>query len=470
VKKICLGLLLLAWFPVSAIEQPNIIFFLADDQRNDTMACAGDSIVQTPTLDHLAEQGVRFENAFCQVPICAASRATLLSGLTQRTHGYNFGELRVPFEFVATSYPVLLKDAGYRTGFAGKYGTRFEKDGVFKKFDYMRQIKWGLVKQSDGTVRHETDLCADAAIEFIESNPQGKPFCMSVSFNATHANDRDLRPGYHFQWPESADDLYQGVQFPEPELSDVKYFKATPPFFQQERGLSRKRYYWRWDTPEKYQTNIRAYYRMITGIDNAIARVLDLLKEKGLNENTIIIYSADNGFMRGDRGLAGKWNHYDQSLRIPLIIYDPRLPQTHRNRVLTELINNVDLPATFVELAGLEVPEVYQGRSLVPLVKKSEKEWRKDIYTEHKFKAYSNWRSVREQRFKYTSFYEEKEVPYECLYDLEKDPEEFVNLVDNPEYEPVLKRLRSRMNSYISELPLAKQGSYRKKQNQKKKK
>jgi arylsulfatase A-like enzyme len=438
--------------PVVSLSKPNILFFLADDQRNDTLACAGDPIVQTPTLDKLATEGVRFENAFCQVPICAASRATLLSGLTQRTHGYNFGELPVPERYIATSYPVLLKVAGYRIGFAGKYGTRFEKQGIVKTFDFMRQISLHppLKKQPDGTLRHETDLCADAAIEFIESNPQEKPFCMSVSFNATHAQDKDHRPGYHFQWPESADGLYEDVKFPKPELSDEKYFKALPPFLQEKRGLSRKRYYWRWDTPEKYQTNIRAYYRMITGIDNAISRVLKVLKEKGLDQNTIIIYSADNGFMRGDRGTAGKWNHYEQSLRIPLIIYDPRLPEAERGRVVSELVNNVDLPATFVDFAGLEIPAVYQGHSLLPLIEGKETEWREDIFTEHKFNAYNNWHSVRNGRYKYTSYYEEEGGPYECLYDLEQDPTEFVNQANNPEYAPVLKKMKARMSSYLN--------------------
>ncbi|MGB0258595.1 MAG: sulfatase-like hydrolase/transferase, partial [Coraliomargarita sp.] len=133
-------LFLLGALCAGAAQKPNIIFFLADDQRDDILACAGDPIVQTPTLDKLAAEGFRFANSFCQVPICAASRATLLSGLTQRTHGYNFGELPVPEAYIATSYPMMLKDAGYRIGFAGKYGTRFERQGVEKAFDFMKHI------------------------------------------------------------------------------------------------------------------------------------------------------------------------------------------------------------------------------------------------------------------------------------------------------------------------------------------
>ena len=152
-------------------SKPNIIFFLADDQRDDTLGCAGNTIIQSPTLDQLAAQGVRFENTFCEVPICAASRATLFSGLSQRTHGYNFREQPVPSKYIVTSYPMMLKSAGYRIGFAGKYGTHFGGTGLKKEFDFVKNIGRNpyLKEQPDGTLRHETDLCADAAIQFIES-------------------------------------------------------------------------------------------------------------------------------------------------------------------------------------------------------------------------------------------------------------------------------------------------------------
>ena len=443
----------------TAVDKPNIIFFLADDQRNDVLGCAGNTTVKSPTLDQLAAQGVRFENAFCEVPICAASRSTLFSGLSQRTHGYNFGEPAVPSKYVATSYPKMLKDAGYRIGFAGKYGMKFEGPRLKGEFDFFEGIdrKPYLKKMEDGTMRHETDLCADAAIEFIKSNPDNKPFCMSVSFNATHAEDGDRRPGYHFQWPDSADGLYEDAEIPEPKLADDKYYKAMPPFLKDKDGLLRKRYFWRWDTPEKYQTNMRAYYRMITGIDNAIARVLKELKAKGLDQNTIIVYSADNGYMMGDRGTAGKWNHYEQSLRIPLIVYDPRLPKEQRGRVVKELVNNVDLPATFVDLGGVEIPEVYQGRSIMPLVEgKAQPDWRKDIFTEHKHKIFNNWYAVRSERYKYAVYYEEDGGPYECLYDLQKDPTELTNMAENPEYASILSKMKVRMDSYLSAYPEAK--------------
>ncbi|MBK1880049.1 sulfatase family protein [Pelagicoccus mobilis] len=437
-----------------AFAKPNIIFLLADDQRSDALGSYGNELIQTPTLDKLAENGVRFENSFCEVPICAASRSTLFSGLTQRTHGYNFGQPKVPQEYIATSYPMMLKNAGYRIGFAGKYGMSFAGPGLKDQFDFFEEIGRNpyLKQMPDGSLRHETDLCIDAGISFIDTIPEDRPFCLSISFNASHAEDRDHRPGYHFQWPDSADGLYDDIEIHAPKLSDDKYFNALPKFFQDETGLSYKRYFWRWDTPEKYQTNIRAYYRMITGIDNAIARLLETLKAKGLDQNTIIVYSADNGFMMGDRKTAGKWNHYEQSLSVPLIIYDPRLPENRRGRVITELVSNVDIAPTFVEMAGLEVPSAYQGLSLLPLIEGKSVTWREDFFCEHLFRLYNNWHGVRSERYKFAVYYDDD---YEALFDLKKDPNELNNLAQNPEYANIRRQMIKRLEEYKTAYPQA---------------
>jgi arylsulfatase A-like enzyme len=438
----------------------NILFILADDQRADVLGCYGNTLIQTPTIDGLAKNGVRFDNYFCETPICTSSRATIMTGLTQRSHGFNFGELAVPGEYIATSYSAYLKANGYRTGFAGKFGFRYDKNDKGEQFDFFKPYSLHpyFKKQPDGTLRHETDLCADAAIEFFKSNPKGQPFCMSVSFNASHADDADHRPGYHFQWPPSADLLYEDLELPLPELGDAKYFEALPSFLQDEEGLSRKRWFWRWDTPEKFQTNMRAYYRLVSGIDFAVARILAELKAAGLDQNTVIVYSADNGYMMGDRGVAGKWNHYEQSLHVPFIVYDPTLPQEKRGRVVTELTSNLDVAPTLVEWAGLPKPEVYQGESLVKLIEgEPVANWREDFFCEHKFHMYNSWHGVRGKRYKYAVYYDEPGGPYECLYDLEKDPTEFVNLAGNPEYAPLRKQMAERLDTYLEQYPLAPQ-------------
>ncbi len=443
-----------------AAPKKNIIFILADDQRRDVLGCYGNALIKTPTLDNLAAQGVRFDNFYCESPICNASRASLITGLSQRTHGTNFSAPPVDSRYIATSYPAVLKAGGYRTGFTGKYGFNFSKNDKPQQFDFFKPYGRTpyLKKMPDGTLRHETDLCADAAVEFLATNPKNKPFCLSVSFNASHAEDNDRRPGFHFQWPQSTNGMYEDVQMPLPELNDPKYFAALPPFLQDEKVLSRERYFWRWDTPEKYQTNMRAYWRMATGIDNAVARILAQLKQTGMDKNTVIVYAADNGMMLGDRGLAGKWNHYDQSLDVPFIVYDPTLPAEKRGRVVKALGSFLDVAPTFVEWAGLPVPDVYQGKSLASLVEgQPEPKWREDFFCEHAFKNYPSWQGVRGKRYKYAVYYDNG--PTEILYDLEKDPTEFTNLANDESYRAIKSQMAARLKSYLDEYPLAGQSA-----------
>ena len=158
--------------------------------------------------------------------------------------------------------------------------------------------------------------------------------------------------------------MYEDVVIAPPRLGDPAIFDALPDFLRT--TINRERYFWRWNTPEKYQTNVRAYYRMVSGIDQSIGRLMEALEEADLADNTIIVYSADNGYYMGNRGLAGKWSHYEESLRVPLIVADPRVPESQRGKATDAIALNLDLPATFLDWAGVEIPERYQGRSLAP--------------------------------------------------------------------------------------------------------
>jgi len=428
-------------------ERPNIIFFLSDDQRWDRMGCAGHPFLKTPTMDRLASSGVRFSNMLVTTPICAASRASILTGMYERAHRYTFGRPPLAKNFIDASYPVQLRAAGYRTGFTGKFGVKVFAGERQRMFDYFEPISNNpyLQKQPDGSLRHESELCGDRAIEFLKSIKTGQPFCLSVSFNAAHAADNDKRPGIgHFPWPKSVDGLYEDVEIPEPRLSSSEIFSAHPDFLK--KSLNRERFFWRWDTVEKYRKNIRAYYRMITGIDNVMGRVLDELKKLGLDGNTIIIFSGDNGYYEAQRGFAGKWSHYDESLRVPLIIYDPRTSQRNRGQVLKQMALNLDIPATILHYAGIDIPKDYQGRSLVSLVNgNSPQTWRTDTLCEHLMDATSipKWEGVRSDRYVYVRYFQQTPV-YEFLHDLQKDPDQLSNLVNEPTYAEQLKRMRTR--------------------------
>ena len=429
-----------------ARTKPNILFFLIDDQRNDTLGCAGHPIIKTPVIDSLAARGVRFRNAFVTTSICAASRASFLTGLYERTHGFTFGKPPVRRVYMDTSYPAMLKNEGYRTGFIGKYGIQTEGKPEPEIFDFFKPHRPGFLKQPDGTIRHETEVAGDHVIEFLNSNPSGQPFCLSVSFNAAHAIDGDKRPGIgHYPWPKSVDGMYEDQVIPPPRLSDPNIFENLPSFLKN--SMNRDRYYWRWDTPEKYQKNMKAYFRMISGIDTVIGRIQKQLQERGLADNTIIIYMADNGYYMGDRGFAGKWSHYEQSLRVPLIVCDPRVNNKDRGLVRDEMVLNVDIAPTLLAMAGVEIPTLYQGKDIGPLLHRKTRgiNWREDFFCEHLMdhKSIPKWEGVRGTRYVYARYFEQTPV-FEFLHDLKIDPDELINLASNPEYEDILVQMRAR--------------------------
>ena len=430
--------------------RPNILFILVDDQRADELGCAGDPYIKTPNIDRLAERGVRFKNMFVTTSICAASRASIFTGLTERTHGYTFGRPAVSADQVATSYPVLLKGAGYRTGFFGKYGVSMQSNGSM--FDVMKNLHRSpfFHKLPDGSTRHVDELVGDHAIQFLESQPEDQPFCLSMSFNIAHAEDGDKRPGIgHYPWPKAVDGIYEDGEIPLPRLRDPEIFNNMPEFLQ--KSMNRSRYFWRWDTPEKYDANIRARFRMLTGMDGTIGRVMKALETMGFADNTVVIYTADNGYYRAERGFAGKWSHFEESLRVPLVIFDPRQSKEHAGRVVDNMALNIDLTATMVDLAGVEIPERYQGTSLKPILEgKVPSEWRKDYFCEHLMRhgAIPMWEGVRGERYKYARYITQNPV-YEFLHDLEKDPDELQNFATDPEYQKVLEEMRSRTADYL---------------------
>ena len=345
-----------------ARRRPNILFFLADDQRHDQLGCAGHPVLKTPNIDRLAAGGVRFTNAFVTTSICAASRATILTGLYERSHKYTFRTQSLAPALADQSYPALLREAGYRTGFVGKFGVNVPGDATGGMFDYFRPLSRNpyFKPQPGGGRRHVSQIAGDLAVEFLRRQNADRPFCLSVSFNSPHAEDGDKKD--HYPWPKAMDGLYQGVIAPPPRLSEPEVFQSQPEFLKT--SLNRQRWFWRWDTPDKYQKNIIGYWRMISGVDHVIGRVLDQLRTQGLADNTVVIYSVDNGYYLGSRGFAGKWSHYEESLRVPLIVNDPRTDASRRGKLADQTVLNVDIPATILQLAGVSVPPGYQGRRL----------------------------------------------------------------------------------------------------------
>ena len=438
--------------PAEATEQPNIIFFLSDDHRWDHLGCAGHPILQTPNLDALAAKGTRFSNAFVTTSICAASRATIFTGLYERANKYTFRTQPISQEHCDASYPQLLKQAGYRTGFVGKFGVGVQQGTQTKWFDSYVPLNRNPYhkKQPDGSTRHVTEIAGDHAVTFLETTPKDKPFSLSVSFNAAHAEDSDKEN--HFPWPKAMDGMYDELTIPEPTMSSNEIYDAHPDFLK--KSLNRQRYFWRWDTAEKYQRNMKAYYRMLSGLDNVIGRVLQKVKDLGQSENTIVMFCGDNGYYMGQRGFAGKWSHYEESLRVPMIIYDPRATSNPAGQVNTSIALNVDLPATMLEYAGVKIPDHYQGHSLRPLVEgKTPGDWRTDFFCEHlmDYRPRPNsddggipkYEGVRGPRWTYARYFQETPV-FEFLHDLKNDPQQLKNLATDPSFKQQLETARKR--------------------------
>lgn len=428
-------------------ERPNIIFILTDDQRWDALGYAGNEFIQTPEMDKLAETGVYFSHAMSSTPICSASRASIFSGLQERTHKYTFQTGPIRQEYMEKSYPKLLKEAGYYTGFFGKFGVNY--NGKEKLFDVIedydrnngfRDYRGYYYKTLNGDTVHLTRYTGEKALEFIEDAPSDKPFCLSLSFSAPHAHDG--APKQYF-WQEEPGRLYNNMQMPGPELAEDTWFERLPE--QVREGFNRTRWYWRYDTPEKYQHSIKGYYRMIKGVDMEIAKIRKKLTEKGLDKQTVIMLMGDNGYFLGERQLAGKWLMYDNSVRVPLIIYDPR---TRAHYDIEEMAMNTDIPATIADLAGIEQPASWHGNSLVPLVSGKQKSLSRDtVLIEHlwEFENIPPSEGIRTSEWKYFRYVNNKSI--EELYNLKDDPDETVNLAKNEAFAKVLHKLRKKCDA-----------------------
>jgi len=421
--------------------RPNLLVIVTDDQRADQLGCAGHRFVQTPQIDALARRGVRFTNAFVTTAICAASRASILTGTWEGTHGYTFGTPPLGAEFADQAWPQLLRRSGYRTGFVGKWGVRTQPRAAAAMWDLFQPMRAPyLKKQPDGSTRHLTDVAADRAIAFLRGGPtDAAPFCLMLCFNAPHAEDANE---LQYIPPPNLAGLYSDVTVPPPPSSEPAFFAALPGF--QQESMNRKRWRWRFDTEAKYQRMVKNYWAMITGIDRAVGRVLAELQALGKAENTVVLFTSDNGYFLGERGFAGKWTIHEPSIRVPLIVHDPRPAATH-GAIVEQLVLNVDLAPTILDLAGLTAPETYQGRNLSPLLAGQRPPWRQDFFYEHLFdnREIAKSEGVRARRWVYSRYFEQEPV-YEELYDLAADPLQEHNLARRADHAATLMQMRSR--------------------------
>ncbi len=417
----------------------NIVVLYADDWRHDTLGAAGNPVVKTPQLDQLAREGVRFTHNYVTTAICGASRASLFTGQWVSRHGNPaFAMFKTPW---IETYPGILRANGYFVGHVGKWHNgRFPAE----QFDFGRAYHgthW--LDQPDGSRIHVTQKNEEDALEFLRTRPSGQPFCLTLAFFATHAEDRN--PLQFLPQPESMA-WYREVSIPVPRTAADEYFRRLPPFIANERNEGRVRWHWRFDTPEKFQAMMKNYYRLATEVDTTCGRIVQELRRQGLLEDTLIVFTTDNGYYHAEHGLADKWYPHEESIRTPLIVRDPRIPASRRGRTIDAMTLNVDLAPTFLAAAGMPPPARMQGRDLAPLYLASKRvDWRTEFFYEHgtirNVDFIPSSEALVRRDVKYILW---PDFDHEELFDLRTDPGETDNLALRPQHARTLAALRAR--------------------------
>jgi N-acetylglucosamine-6-sulfatase len=451
----------------AADKRPNIIFILTDDQRYDAIGCLGNPPwLKTPNMDRLVKGGLHLKNTFCPMSLCAPSRASFLTGKYATRTGVRDNSVSFPPENV--TFPRLLHDAGYETAFIGKWhmGRQNEPQPGFDR--WVSFIGQGVyndpVLNFDGKdvkkPGYMTDLLNDYAIEFLKRKRE-KPFCLYLAHKAVH-DPREPAPRHAT--------LYANETYPLPP--SAKYNMEGKPNCVRKQSVLAKGQTFPPD-PEKWQENTRRYYRCLGAVDDGIGQILKTLSDIGELNNTIIILAGDNGYLLGEHGQWDKRFAYEESMKILFVVYFPGMvkPGTVRD----EMILNVDMAPTLLDLAGVPVPSYMQGKSFKPILQGKSVKWREDFlyhyYLEfdlakmppeqkERFQKMSkNFdpgplltpenMAVRTNEWKYITYPGINDI--DELYNLKNDPYEMKNLASDLKYADVLKNMKTRMIQLVEE-------------------
>ena len=528
----------------AATQRPNIVYIMCDDHAFQCISAYGSPISKrapTPNIDRIAERGMRFDRAFVENSLSTPSRACLMTGLYSNQNGQR--QLGEGIDTTRTFFTEQLQQAGYQTAVVGKWHMGCDPKGFDYYHIYNDQGQYYNPQyrgtDTDGKYiveeGYSTDLTTDHALSFIEHRDTNKPFCLLLHHKAPHRNwlantkyfgmydnvtfpmpetfyddyetrgsavrtqkmsvTKDMRWEQDFKVPEMLDtanadswDSYLSLMNevnrmnPEQRIAWGKYY------FPRNRRLLEARLTGKELDEWKYQNYIRDYMSVIKSVDESVGRVLDYLDSHGLTENTIIVYTSDQGFYMGEHGWFDKRFMYEESLRTPLLIAYPGHIQP--GTVCNKLVQNIDYAPTFLDLAGISKPKELPGRSLTPLFKAGDKVkgWRNSIYyhyydypTYHMVRKHDG---VRTDRYKLIHFYgaggldavkenkyqrqpgtrehgcmtyltslgyfepKDSAVNYNELYDLQADPHELNNLYGKPGYEKITKQLQKQLNDY----------------------
>lgn len=457
-------------------SRPNILWLFSDDHAFQAIGAYGGRLQSsnlTPNLDSIAREGMRFDKCYVGNSICAPSRATLLTGKHSHLNGKidNLG----PFNHDQQQFQKILRQNGYQTAMIGK----IHLHGKMQGFDYWEVLPGQgryenpiFISESGKKTYegHSTDVITDRALQWLKTGrDETKPFMAMVHYKAPH---RNWIPAERFR------KKFETMSFPEPDTLFDDYKGRGTAARKQDLSIAKtmtmghdfKVDRWAYRKKEllesgligkelvraKYQAYMRDYLACIAGVDENVGRLLDYLKESGLDKNTVVMYSADQGFYLGEHGWFDKRFMYEESFRTPLLAKWPGVIQP--GSINTDLVQNIDFAETFLDLAGIEAPADMQGKSIVPLLKgNTPADWRDSLY--YHYYEYPGCHSVRRhegvatQRYKLIRFYG-PDVPnaeeWE-LYDLKRDPREMKNEYNNPEYKAVVQTMKEKLTALIKE-------------------
>jgi len=486
-------------------ERPNILFIMSDDHAEQAISCYGNSPIETPNIDRIAHEGIRFNNSFVTNSICAPSRATILTG--KYSHNIGLRDNRDVFDGSQLTFPKLLQEADYGTSLIGKWHLKTTPAG-FDRWEILRgqgQYYNPVFYTEEGETKYTgytTDIITDRALNALENRDASRPFCMMVQHKAPHRNwmpdikhlqtaedveapvpdtfyddyetrsaaaeeadmriddmflsfDLKLHPdayqqetgtGGNVEWARNAPETWEATYnrlTPEQKKAWDAYYDEVNEEFKSSNFTDRELSEW------KYQRYINDYLKCVISLDENIGRLLKYLDENDLSDNTIVVYTSDQGFYLGEHGWYDKRFMYEESLSMPLVMrYPGTIPA---GQVSDEIVLNLDFAPTFLEFAGAAIPGEMQGRSMRPLMTgPGNIEWRDSMYY-HYYEYPHGWHDVkrhygiRTQRYKLIHFYHDIDA-WE-LYDLENDPNEVANLYDHPEYQTVVEKLKIQLRS-----------------------
>ena len=479
--------------PEAAEKKMNILYIMSDDHSYQTISAYDQRYIHTPNIDRIGNEGVRFTNSFVANSISGPSRACMLTG--KHSHANGFTDNATVFNGDQMTFPKLLQQNGYETAMIGKWHLVSDPQG----FDYWEVLPGQgdyynptFIQMNGEKVQVEgyaTNIITDKAIDWIENQRDAnKPFCMLLHHKAPHRTwmpdtcDFKLFADQNFPLPENFYDNYEGrlaaqkqvmsidkdmdivydlkMADKENEIIGGRYAEWGRTMYNNMNPAQKAAWDAHYDpiiakfkkdklsgkalAEWKYQQYMRDYLRVITSVDRNIGRVLDYLEEKGLLENTLVVYTSDQGFYMGEHGWFDKRFMYEESFRTPLLM---RLPGGKKGDV-AELVQNIDYAPTFLELAGIEKPEDMHGESFLPLLKgEKTPEWRNSLY--YHFYEYPAEHSVcrhfgvRNDRYKLIHYY--NDIDTWELFDLQEDPSEMNNLYGKPGTEAITQELKAEL-------------------------